>query len=160
MLNFISTKSSSDGHLVEFNFSTTVVLTVIFYLVAVNKLVVTIAVCGILAQVLSIPFVAFKLISQRDTVALANCINFDQPQLHCAGSCYISQQLAVEFEQDRNQGTSTEANPGISLPPFSTPPETTWQLIPLGTENLTSCFRISSWKLRAYTASIWQPPRV
>ena len=39
MLNFISTKSSRDGHLVVFNFSTTVVLTVIFYLVAVNNLV-------------------------------------------------------------------------------------------------------------------------
>ena len=151
-------KTSAKSHLVEISSSATVVLAAIFYLVTVNKLVVIIVVCGLLAQVLSIPFLAFKLESQRPSIALTKCENLDQPQLQCAGSCYISQQLAVEFEQGHNKGTSTEANPVISLPPFSTPPEDAWQLNLLGAENSTSCFSMTSWKLRAYTASIWQPP--
>ena len=136
----------------------TVALPITPYLSGVKQLVVLITVCGLLAQVLSIPFMAFRLESQRATIALTKCENLDQPQLQCAGSCYISQQLAGALEQDHTQGTSTEANPSVSLPPFLTPPDITWQLVPPGSENLSSCFGDVSWKLRAYTASIWQPP--
>ena len=127
--------------------------------VVVKQSLVILALIGLMAQVLTVPFLAFQLESQRSVIALTQCENIDKPQLQCAGSCYISTQLGEAFEQNQQQTPANEASPTVSLPPFSTPPQLDWQLKPLVAEDQMTCFGQALWATRLMDLSIWHPPR-
>lgn len=129
------------------------------YLWRVKNALAIIALLGILAQVLTVPFLAFRLESQRATIALTKCENLDKPQLQCAGSCYISDQLGAAFDQDQSQGPSAEATQVTSLPPFSTPPQLNWQLSQLHEDESVPNFELSLLMPRIFTHLSWDPPR-
>lgn len=124
-----------------------------------KKALAIIALFGVLAQVLSVPFLAFRLEYQRAEIALAKCENIDKPQLQCAGSCYISSQLSMAFDQDQQQGPAAEATQSSLLPPFSTPPEFNWQLKLLVDNESVPRFELLTWTPRIFSDSPWHPPR-
>ncbi len=112
-----------------------------------------------MAQVLTVPFLAFQLESQREEVAVPMCVNKDAPELACFGSCFISQQLTEAFEQQQQPGATPEAASLWQIPPFSTPVQEHWLL------NVPAMFTpvvVSSdddWQERQYVHPQWHPPR-
>lgn len=123
-----------------------------------KKALAVIALLGVLAQVLSVPFLAFRLEYLRAEIALTKCENIDKPQLQCAGSCYISSELSTAFDQDQH-GPAAAATQSSTLPPFSTPPQIDWQLKPLIDDESVPQFELLSWTPTIFSKSHWHPPR-
>jgi hypothetical protein len=123
-----------------------------------QRLMLISSLLAIVLQTFSLPFLAFRLESKRESEAIPMCVNRDQPELACFGSCYINRHLTAAMDQDMAQNdasiiTNLQAQPLVSAD-FSF-----LDLFLVVPAQQDRCFSFSDWHASILTKGIWHPPR-
>ena len=113
---------------------------------------------AIVLQTLSLPFLAFRLESKREIEAIPMCVNRDQPELACLGSCYINRHLAEALAQDNADNDATIATNLQAQPLISS--NYSFLNVPLTIPaKQDRCFSLNSWNTILMVQDVWHPPQ-